>query len=72
MNIYTLKIKGDWNVAKGNLRQKYSALTEDSLEYVEGREDDLMVRLEKASGAPRHEIEAFLSDEQNFRISSEL
>jgi uncharacterized protein YjbJ (UPF0337 family) len=68
MNIYTLKIQGDWNIAKSKLRQKYRMLTEDDLRYIEGREEELLGRIEKASGALRHEIESFLSDDHNFRL----
>jgi uncharacterized protein YjbJ (UPF0337 family) len=70
MNIYTLNIKGDWNIAKGRLRQKYAALTDEVLQYVEGRENELLQRIELASGASREEIESFLSDERNFRMPS--
>jgi uncharacterized protein YjbJ (UPF0337 family) len=70
MNIYTLRIKGDWNVAKGKLKEKYQNLTDDDLSYSEGREDDLLERIEKASGAKREEIESFLGDEHNFRLAS--
>jgi uncharacterized protein YjbJ (UPF0337 family) len=70
MNIYTLKIKGDWNIAKGRLRQKYATLTDDVLQYVEGHENELLQKIELASGASRQEIESFLSDERNFRMPS--
>jgi uncharacterized protein YjbJ (UPF0337 family) len=71
MNIYTLQIKGDWAIAKGKLRQKYGSLTDDDLHYVEGRENELVERIEKASGAAPGEIESFLSNEHNFRVLSE-
>lgn len=70
MNIYTLKIKGDWNIAKGRLRQKYATLTDDILQYVEGRENELVQKIEVASGVSRQEIEEFLNDERNFRMPS--
>ena len=32
----TLEIKGDWNITKGKLKQKWAALTDDDLQYAEG------------------------------------
>ncbi|XHR29454.1 MAG: hypothetical protein ACFUZC_02620 [Chthoniobacteraceae bacterium] len=32
-----LEIKGDWNITKGKLPQKWAKLTDDDLQYVEGR-----------------------------------
>ena len=29
----TLEIKGDWNIAKGKLKQKWAHLTDDDLQY---------------------------------------
>ena len=35
------KIKGNWNVIKGKLKQSYGDLTDDDLKYVEGKEDEI-------------------------------
>ena len=40
----TLHVKGDWNIAKGKLKQKYGQLTDNDLRYEEGREDELAVK----------------------------
>jgi uncharacterized protein YjbJ (UPF0337 family) len=37
----TLEIKGDWNIAKGKLKQKGSKLTDDDLQYVAGKQEEL-------------------------------
>jgi uncharacterized protein YjbJ (UPF0337 family) len=52
-----LQIKGNWNVVKGKLKQKYAKLTDDDLRYVEGKEDELMGRIQKRLGKSREEIE---------------
>lgn len=52
----TLEIKGNWNIAKGKLKQKYSELTDDDLTYVEGKEDELLGRLQKTTGKTREEL----------------
>ena len=35
----TLEIKGDWNTTKGKLKQKWAKLTDDDLQYVEGKQE---------------------------------
>jgi uncharacterized protein YjbJ (UPF0337 family) len=62
--VNTLTIKGGWNIAKGKLKQKYAQLTDNDLRYVEGQEDELIGRLEKATGVQRDELERFLNDEK--------
>ncbi|MES2395252.1 MAG: CsbD family protein [Bacteroidota bacterium] len=52
-----LKIKGNWNELKGKLKQKYANLTDDDLLFVEGKEDELLGRLEKKLGKTQEELE---------------
>lgn len=51
-----LELKGNWNIFKGKLKQKYSDLTDDDLTYVEGKEDELLGRIQKRTGRSRDEI----------------
>ncbi|MEX2585268.1 MAG: CsbD family protein [Balneolaceae bacterium] len=51
-----LKIKGNWNELKGKLKQKYGELSDDDLAYVEGKEDELLGRLQKKLDKTREEI----------------
>jgi uncharacterized protein YjbJ (UPF0337 family) len=60
-------IQGNWDIAKGMLKQKYSSLTDNDLTFINGREDELIGRLEKKTGAARQELERFLRDESNYR-----
>ena len=53
----TLEIKGDWNIAKGKLKQKWADLTDDDLTYVSGKEDELVGRIQKRTGQTREAIE---------------
>ena len=53
----TLEIKGNWNIAKGKLKQKWGELTDDDLDYVEGKQDELVGRIQKRTGKTREEIE---------------
>lgn len=61
MNTQTLK--GNWNVAKGKLKQKYAQLTDDDLAYVDGKEDELIGRIQKKTGAAKEELEKYLHDD---------
>jgi len=53
----TLEIKGDWNITKGKLKQKWALLTDDDLQYVEGQQEELIGRLQKRTGETREAIE---------------
>jgi len=57
-----LKFKGNWNETKGKLKQKYAQLTDDDLTFAEGKDEELLGRLEQKLGkskeALRSEIES--------------
>lgn len=55
MNSTTLK--GDWNVTKGKLKQKWANLTDDDLTFAEGKEDELIGRLQKRTGETREAVQ---------------
>jgi uncharacterized protein YjbJ (UPF0337 family) len=52
-----LEIKGDWNIIKGTLRQKWAKLTDDDLTYVEGKQEELIGRIQKRTGETREAVE---------------
>ncbi len=51
-----LELKGNWNDTKGKLKQKYADLTDDDLLYAEGKEDELLGRLQKKLGRSKEEL----------------
>ena len=51
-----LRFQGSWNEVKGKLKQKYADLTDDDLTYMEGKEDELLGRLQRRLGRSRDEI----------------
>lgn len=51
-----LEIKGKWNVLKGKVKQKYGDLTDDDLAYVEGKEDELLGRIQDKTGKSREKL----------------
>ena len=58
----TLGTKGDWNIIKGKLKQKWGKLTDDDLQYVDGKNDELLGRIQKRTGETREAIEKTFKD----------
>ena len=56
-----LEMKGTWNETKGKLKQKYADLTDDDLLFEEGKEDELLGRLEKKVGSTKQELRDAIS-----------
>ena len=57
-----LHMKGNWNLIKGALKQRWAKLTDDDLQYVEGKEDELVGRIQKRTGDTREGIEKALEE----------
>lgn len=56
----SLKFKGNWNELKGKIKQKYANLTDDDLLYTEGKEDELLGRLQKKTGKTKQELKNWI------------
>lgn len=59
-----LQIKGNWNELKGKLRQEYADLTDDDLQYAEGKEEELLGRLQKRTGETQENLQRKLDSYQ--------
>ncbi len=57
-----MELKGHWNEVKGKLKQKYAELTDDDLKYVEGKEDELLGRLQQRTGKTKEMLEKDITD----------
>jgi uncharacterized protein YjbJ (UPF0337 family) len=55
-----LQFKGSWNEIKGKLRQKYAQLTDDDLAYTEGKDEELIGKLQKKLGKSAEEVRQML------------
>lgn len=55
-----LEIKGKWNEWKGKIKQAYGDLTDDDLKYEEGKDEELLGRLQTKLGKSRDELVAWL------------
>jgi uncharacterized protein YjbJ (UPF0337 family) len=53
----TLVAKGNWNIAKGKLKQTIARLTFDNLQFMEGKVDELVGRIQKRNGQSRKRFE---------------
>ncbi|MFW5773791.1 MAG: CsbD family protein, partial [Tangfeifania sp.] len=56
------KMRGNWNVVKGKLKQQYGDLTDDDLKYTEGKEDEVIGRIQKKTGKTKEEVKKFIDD----------
>ncbi len=57
-----LNLKGNWNEIKGKLKQKYGQLTDDDLTFAEGKEDEMLGRLQKRLGRTKEELRTELEE----------
>jgi len=51
-----LEIKGNWNEIAGQLKQQFANLTDDDLLLAEGKEKELLGRLQKKTGKTEEEL----------------
>ena len=56
MESWKLKLQGDWNQTKGKIKQAYGNLSDDDLKYEEGKDDELVGRLQKKIGKTKDEV----------------
>lgn len=57
-----LNLKGNWNEIKGKLKQKYGQLTDDDLIFAEGKEDELLGRLQQRLGKSKEDVRKEIED----------
>ena len=58
----TLELKGDWNITKGKLKQKWAKLTDDDLQFIDGKHDELIGRIQKRTGVTREAVEKAIKE----------
>ena len=50
------KIRGNWNQLKGKLKEKYGELSDDDLQYTEGKEDQLIGKIQEKTGESKEKV----------------
>jgi uncharacterized protein YjbJ (UPF0337 family) len=57
-------LKGNWKEMKGKLKSKYGKLTDDDLMYAEGKEEELIGKIQTKLGVTKDEAEKIIEDAQ--------
>ncbi len=57
-----LELKGGWNELKGKIKQAYGDLTDDDLVREEGKDDELLDKLQQKTGKGRDELVKWIND----------
>ncbi len=55
-----VKLKGNWNELKGKAKQQYADLTDDDLLYEEGKEDELIGKVQQKTGKSKEELKEWI------------
>ena len=56
------RVQGTWKVAKGSFRQHWAMLTDDDLDLIAGRRDQLIGTLQARYGKAREQVEREVAD----------
>jgi uncharacterized protein YjbJ (UPF0337 family) len=56
-----LRFKGSWNEVKGKIKQRWGDLNDDDLTYQEGKEDELIGRIQRRTGESREEVIRYIN-----------
>jgi uncharacterized protein YjbJ (UPF0337 family) len=56
----TTEAKGNWNIQKAKLKQKYADLTDNDLMYEEGQREEMLGKLQVKLGKTKEELNKFL------------
>lgn len=57
-----LNIKGNWHEKKGKLKQEFAELTDDDLQYIEGREEELVGRVQQRLGTTKEKARHIINN----------
>ena len=58
--MYNRLNKGNWDIIKGMLIDRWDSLTDADLDYAEGEEEELIARIQKRTGANREAVDEAL------------
>ena len=51
-----LELKGGWNELKGKIKQAYGDLTDDDLTHEDGKDDEMLGKLQQKTGKTRDDL----------------
>ena len=55
-------LEGNWKQVRGKVRERWGKLTDDELDVIAGRRDQLVGRIQELYGTSKNEIERDLDD----------
>jgi uncharacterized protein YjbJ (UPF0337 family) len=55
------ELKGNWNETKGKLKQKFAMLTDSDVLLIEGKQDEMLGRLQVKLGKTKEEIQKLIA-----------
>lgn len=58
----TQKLQGSWNMLRGRIKEKWSNLSDDDLQFTSGRIDQLISKIQHKTGETREAIEHYLNE----------
>jgi uncharacterized protein YjbJ (UPF0337 family) len=58
----TTELKGNWNETKGKLKQKFALLTDSDVLLLEGKQDEMLGRLQTKLGKTKEEIQKLIAE----------
>jgi uncharacterized protein YjbJ (UPF0337 family) len=56
-----LRARGNWNEIKGKMRQTYGDLTDDDLQYEQGKQEEWYGKLSKKLGRTIDDVKAWIN-----------
>ena len=58
----TTVVKGNWEELKGKLKQKFANLTDNDLMFSEGKEEEMLGKVQTRLGKTNEEVRKMMSD----------
>lgn len=52
----TTELRGDWEVQKGKLKQKFARLTDNDLLFIDGKKEEMLGKLQITLGKTKEEL----------------
>jgi len=56
------QVEGNWRQLKGKIKAKWGDLTDDEIDMINGRREELLGKIQKAYGIGQEEAEQQISD----------
>ncbi|MEN9908008.1 MAG: hypothetical protein RLZZ540_1157 [Bacteroidota bacterium] len=67
----TIEIKGNWEEQKDKLKQKFAALMDNDMFFLEGKKEEMIVRLQLKLGKTKEEVSEIIQALKDLRVDNE-